>query len=165
MCVLGRRPSSFASMRPYTGWLTDVMRRARYDDGREGMLATDDVVAAAAAVAGQATSHGRTTPHDQLLIIRVVWMIFRRPTFCPSLPPFCRRPTDFPRGTAATRPRRSAGCRWFVSWYWWKPTSREICQYRRGDGGVYVPPFTDERPGALMYAGGRLSPVRPSVVE
>jgi len=50
------------------------MRRARYDDGREVMLATDDVyiVAAAAAVAGQATSHGRTTPHDQLLIIRVV---------------------------------------------------------------------------------------------
>jgi len=25
-------------------------------------------------------------------------------TFRPSLPPSCRRPTDFPRGTAATRP-------------------------------------------------------------
>jgi len=41
-------------------------------DGKACWLATDDVVAAAAAgVAGQATGHGRTTPHDQLLI-RVV---------------------------------------------------------------------------------------------
>jgi len=41
------------------------MRRFRYDDGRKGTLATDDVVAAdaaaAAAVAGQATVVRRCT--------------------------------------------------------------------------------------------------------
>ena len=39
---------------------------ALYDDEREGTLATDDVVAAAA-VAGQPTDR-RATLHDQLLI-------------------------------------------------------------------------------------------------
>jgi len=76
-------------------------------------------------------------------------MIFRRPTFCPSLPSSCPRPTDFPRRTTAATRRglegavgRLRGCgsgRAHVR------ENMSISSPRRRDRGVYVLPFTDER--------------------